>query len=145
MPPEGRRKEGGFTLIEVMIAMLLLLIGVAGVLRLQMVSVRATSFSRHATEATIVAEDKMEELMSLDGSIILTGPTVCAPPGGPVPCAFDTVDEKAVDDPAGEYTRTWTSVASIVNPGTQDISVTVGWTERGNEPHSIVITSQRRP
>ena len=64
-PRRRQNRQEGFTLIEVMIAMLLLLVGVAGVLSLQMISVRATSFSRHATEATIVAEDKMEDLMTL--------------------------------------------------------------------------------
>ena len=130
-PRGGRRQEGGFTLIEVMIAMLLLLVGVAGVLSLQMVSVRATSFSRHATEATIVAEDKMEELMNIAGSALLPG--------------TDTVNEQAVDDATGEYTRTWTVANGALDPTVLSVTVVVAWLERGNENHSISIATQRRP
>ena len=64
-PRKRCKRQQGFTLIEVMIAVLLLLVGVAGVLSIQMVSMRASSFSRHATAATMVAEDKREELMTM--------------------------------------------------------------------------------
>lgn len=116
-----------------MIAMLLLLIGVAGVLSLQMTSVRATSFSRHATEATVAAEDKMEELMSMDGdtllamSLLLPGTDTTTLPSG------------------GTYVRTWTIVPGTVNLGVLSVSVTVDWVERGSENHSIEIDTQRRP
>lgn len=120
-------REGGFTLTEVMIALLLLLVGVAGVLSLQMVSVRATSYSRHATEATILAEDKMEELMTIDGSLLVNG--------------NDIVDSKAVDDADGSYTRTWTVTA---NGGLNLVKVEVSWFEKGTEPHSIAVSTERR-
>lgn len=127
-----QRGQGGFTLIEVMIAMLLLLIGVAGVLSLQMVSVRATSFSRHATEATIVAEDKMEELMTMG----TTSPLFID--------GTDDVDEMSRTDGNDEYTREW---VLIVDPADVDITIVnviVSWTERGIEPHSITLTGKRR-
>lgn len=111
-----------------MIAMLLLLVGVAGVLSLQMVSVRATSFSRHATEATIVAEDKMEELMTISKAALVDG--------------TDDVDEKARTDGNDEYTRVWTIVDSAI-VDVKTVTVTVEWTERGNELHSISIATLR--
>jgi Tfp pilus assembly protein PilV len=118
-----------------MIAMLLLLIGVAGVLSLQMVSVRATSFSRHATEATIVAEDKMEELLSMDGSLLVIMALT-------IPPDFDIVDSQAV---AGvDYTRTWTINDGILDNSVLSVSVEVEWMERGTEPHSISIETQRQ-
>jgi prepilin-type N-terminal cleavage/methylation domain-containing protein len=43
LPERGAEAEGGFTLIEVMIAMLLLLIGIAGVLSLQLISMQSTA------------------------------------------------------------------------------------------------------
>ena len=90
----GKVDNGGFTLIEVMIALLLLLIGVAGVLSLQMVSVKATGFSRHATEATILAEDKMEELMTISPALLVNG--------------TDIVDSDGVDSATCFYVRAWT-------------------------------------
>lgn len=131
MQPErslrGKVGEEGFTLIEVMIALLLLLIGVAGVLSLQMVSVKATGYSRHATEATILGEDKMEELFSVAAADLIDG--------------TDTVDSDGVGNAAGLYTRTWT----IASAGTIAL-VTVGvtWQEKGAESHTITLATQRR-
>lgn len=134
--PRGRHsRQEGFTLIEVMIALLLLLVGVAGVLTLQMVSVRATSFSRHATEATIVGEDKMEELMTMTGGQLLA-----------LDGTFDDVNEMAIDTAATDpYTRTIRVVDSPFSPGILDVRVTVAWLERGAQPRSIILFTQRRP
>ena len=113
--------------------MLLLLVGVAGVLSLQMVSVRATSYSRHATEATMVAEDKMEELMGTS-SVAVVGMS----PGS------DQVNDLAVADVNGEYTRSWTAVAGTLDSSMLAVTVTVTWFERGTEAHSITVSTQRR-
>ena len=115
-----------------MIAMLLLLVGVAGVLSLQMISVRATGFSRHATEATIVAEDKMEELMSM---------TMSALPDGTV---SDVVDAQGVAS-SGPYTRTWTVANGSVDATVKAVAVQVTWLERGTDTRSITIATQRQP
>ncbi len=131
-PRRGRNRQGGFTLIEVMIAMLLLLVGVAGVLSLQMVSVRATSFSRHATEATIVAEDKMEELMSMGLiSTLFVSDT-------------DTVDEMGRTDGNNEYRRVWTIGDGDLDATNTSVKVEVFWMERGTDERSIAMDSQRR-
>lgn len=127
---DDRKGEQGFTLIEVLIALLLLLIGVAGVLSLQMVSMRATSYSRHATEATIVAEDKMEELMLVEAADIIHGDS-------------DIVDSQGVDAADGDYNRSWTAVVPET-PGTIAIEVTVQWFEKGTESHQISITTERQ-
>jgi Tfp pilus assembly protein PilV len=49
-------------LIEVMIAILLMAIAVVGLVGLYRVQMRASEVSRHTTEATILAQDKMEYL-----------------------------------------------------------------------------------
>lgn len=133
--PRGRcNRQRGFTLIEIMIAMLLLLVGVAGVLSLQLVSMRSTSFSRHATEATMVGEDKMEELMTMLGSELLA-----------LDGTSDEVNEMAIDTAAvDEYTRTVAVADSVITPGVLDVSVTVAWLD-GTVSHSVVFYTQRRP
>src|SRR5262249_3486358 len=60
-----RGEQGGFTLIEILIALLILLIGMAGILSLQLTAMKATGFSRHATEATMLGDDKMEALRTV--------------------------------------------------------------------------------
>lgn len=56
------RSERGFTMIEVMIAVLLTAIAIVGIIALYMTETRASSFSRHSTEATMLATDKLEKL-----------------------------------------------------------------------------------
>jgi type IV pilus assembly protein PilV len=53
------RGAGGFTVIELLVALTVLAVGITGILSLQMTSLRATSYSRHATEAAVLAEDRM--------------------------------------------------------------------------------------
>jgi Tfp pilus assembly protein PilV len=60
-----RRSEAGFTMIEVMIAMLLTAIAMIGIIALFMTQRKASGFSRHTTEATVLAQDKLEQLRTL--------------------------------------------------------------------------------
>jgi type IV pilus assembly protein PilV len=120
--------QRGFTLIEVLIALLILLVGMAGVLSLQLTSMKATSFSRHATEASSLAEDKVEDLRTVP----LTSPRFAS--------GTDQVDSRGVADPDGLYTRSWT-----ITPGAETtiITVSVSWSERGNEPYTISMADMR--
>lgn len=86
---EGKRKEGkgrrqqrnmrskpiqgllvkrgeGFTLLEVMIALVILSVGLLGLGALQLVAVKANSFSSEMTYATMLAQQHAEILKSLD-------------------------------------------------------------------------------
>lgn len=110
-PVTDRRSEGGFTLIEVMIAILLTALIVIGVLGLFRIETRASSFSRRETEAAVLAQDKLEELRTQ---------------GTPV-SANDTPVDPLSGTP-GMFTRTWT-----VTPGPDmtTIQVSVTWDEDG--------------
>jgi prepilin-type N-terminal cleavage/methylation domain-containing protein len=59
-------KDGrGFTLIEVMIALLVLLSGVLGWIVFTWTTTKGTSFSREENTATFIAQSKLEELKQL--------------------------------------------------------------------------------
>jgi prepilin-type N-terminal cleavage/methylation domain-containing protein len=127
------RGERGFTVVEVLIALLVLLIGLAGILSMQFTSVRANSFSRHATEATILAEDKMEDLRAT--------PTAALVP------STDQVDALGkTGGPLAIYTRVWTLDTTLTPI---PIKVEVSWQEGGgtltDNLHSIVLKTQRAP
>ena len=123
----GTRGERGFTVIEVLIALLVLLIGMAGILSLQLTSVQATAFSRHATEATLLAEDKMEELRAVPAATLVSD--------------NDQVDARGVPDAQGLYIRDWE-----VEPGASlTITVKVRWNEEGADPYSITLQTLRAP
>lgn len=64
----GRRRQGGMTLVEVMIAFVLLGIGLLAMLAMQLHAIRGGQKGRHYTEASKIAQDKMEELHNLGWS-----------------------------------------------------------------------------
>lgn len=126
------RPEGGFTMMEVLIALAILLLGIAGLLSMQMSAMRATSFSRHATEASMLAEDKMEALRTV-ATASITCPSVAA--------CTETVDARGNLDADGPYTRVWTP--STLG-GETLLTVVVSWNEQGGDPHNITMTTVRQ-
>jgi prepilin-type N-terminal cleavage/methylation domain-containing protein len=122
----GAAGERGFTMIEMMIAMTVLLAGIAGILSLQLSGYRATAYSRHATEASILGEGKMEWLLVNPIANLTSG--------------TDRVDARGVLDEEGLYAREW-SVAA--DGDGMALDVTVSWLEQGGESHSITMSSRR--
>jgi len=107
--------QGGFTLIEVLIAILLSVIAIVGISGLYRVQTKSSSFSRHTTEATALAEDRVEQMR--------TQQAICA--AG----ADANIDSEG--NPGGIYTRTYTvTAAPPFVCGAIQVSVT--WNEEGN-------------
>jgi len=56
------RVENGFTLIEVMVSIVILAIGLLGLAPMMAISITGNAFANEATEATVLAQDRIEEL-----------------------------------------------------------------------------------
>lgn len=123
-----RSQQAGFTLIEVMVSILLAAITTTGVIGLYSAVTRSSSYSRHATEAAILAEDQMEKLRT---TVMPTVVTTASDTG--------TIDERGIVTANGIYTRSWT-----ITPTTTDatVVVTVSWNEDGIT-RSVVLRSKR--
>jgi Tfp pilus assembly protein PilV len=113
-----RRSEQGFTLVEVMIAVLLTVIGVMGILGLIHAESRSGNRSRHMTEASVLAAGQMEDLrtQALSG----TGGSADASP----------VDAMGSNASAVMYTRSWTWAPGTV-ANTIAYTTKVTWSEDG--------------
>jgi hypothetical protein len=111
-------------MIEVMISILLTAIAVIGIVALYTTETRSSGFSRHNTEAAVLAEDKMEFLRTQIGLATGSG-------------SETGLNESA--GAAGMFSRTW-----IITTGTSwvDYSVTVGWNEDG-VARSVTLRSRR--
>ena len=119
--PIDCRRSRGFTMIEVMVAILLTAVAVIGISALYRVATRSSSFTRHNTEAAVLAEDKREWLR-----------TQLSPIAG-----SDTPSELA--GTTSMYTRQWTVTT---NANWIDYQVDVTWTEDG-DPRVVSLRSKR--
>jgi Tfp pilus assembly protein PilV len=105
-------------MIEVMIAILVTAIALIGIMAMYITGSRASAYSRHTTEASVLAEDGIEKLRS---------------EGTPVAATLSGVNEQGVVVAGGLFTRTSTVVGPIGTAPSAyyDLTVTVTWTEDG--------------
>jgi type II secretion system protein I len=121
-----RRAEAGFTMIEVMVAMLLTAIAIIGILALFMTQRKASGYSRHTTEATVLAQDKLEQLRTSTGAAL---------------SGTELIVDELGHAGAGIYTRTWQE--TLVGTSYAEIKATVTWEEDG-DTKSVVLFGRRK-
>jgi len=66
IPFESRPPQGGFSLLEVMVAIMLLSVGLMALVKMQTTAVASNAFGNRLTQATFLAQDKVEELQLLN-------------------------------------------------------------------------------
>jgi len=131
MPQVGQehaRSQRGFTLIEVMIALVVFAIGMVTLSAMQLHSVRGANSGRHTTDAAAVAESRMEQLQRLTWDQL-------APTGG---WFDDGTESKFENDYQVEF-----RVANLVANWTRTIDVRVTWDDPKRPGRSVVLSSVR--
>ena len=106
-------EEKGFTLIEVLIGLIILAIGILAVAGMQITSIRGTAFSNSLTQASVIAQDRLEFIKSL-------------------PLNDARLDTGTYPDPPniGIFTRSYQATRNA-NPNFVNIIYTVSWLEKG--------------
>jgi len=115
-------KSQGFSLIEVLVALIILSVSLLALAGLMVTTTKNNSFGSHMTEAATLAQDKLEQLRAV---------------------RWEAIPEGASTDPAPQigstgisYVRNWTVVANGV---LKTITIMVSWQDMSN--HSITLTS----
>jgi type IV pilus assembly protein PilV len=121
----GRSRERGFTLIEIMVSMVLAAIAIVGILGLYMTQTKAAGFSRHSTEASVLAQDMIEKLRTTGAASNQSGTNA-------------GINERGLT--GGIFTRTWTEALSTF----ATITVTVTWSDDG-ATHTLTQYAVRDP
>jgi type II secretion system protein I len=109
-------KNAGFTLLEILVALALFSIASVALTLGVTTSIRVNSTSEHLTQATILAQDKLEALLA-------SGPTSTA----------------GSDVPRTGFSRTWTIVPDTPQTGVSRIDVSVSWVEKTSQ--TITVTT----
>jgi len=103
----------GFTLVEVLIGLIILAIGVLAIAGMQITSIVGTSFSNNLTQASVLAQDRLEFLKSLSLN----------------DARLDTGTYNDVPD-IGIFKRSYQANRNA-NPNFVTITYTVSWLEKG--------------
>jgi len=101
--------SSGFTLIEVMIAILVIVVGLLGVAGVATTVINGNTLAKEMTTATTLAQDKIEDLKSTAYGSISSGS----------------------DTQQSIYTRTWTVTSDSPVAGMKTIAVSVAFPWKG--------------
>ncbi|MDQ7784216.1 MAG: prepilin-type N-terminal cleavage/methylation domain-containing protein [Desulfomonilaceae bacterium] len=112
--------ERGFSLLEVIVAMLILSIGMLGVGTMILTSFNNDRYNQRVRNAEYLAVSKVEELRALSATRIAQGTKLTEADGG---------NDEPTDGP---YARLWTVHGPEADsPEVRRVSVTVGWPRDG--------------
>ena len=113
-------KPKGFTLIEVLVALIILSFSLLALAGLMVTTTKNNSFGNHMTEAATFAQDKLEELRAIKWENLSDG---------------NYTDQQDVLTGI-TYTRNWNVTT---NGSLKTITINVNWNDR--TPHSIRLVS----
>jgi type IV pilus assembly protein PilV len=113
----------GFTLIEIMIALVIMSIGLTALAAVQISAIRGNAFSKRMTTAVSIADGKMEQIKNGSYASIISESSI------------------QITQSNMNFTRQVTvtnNIAPLTN--TKTVNVTVSWSE-GSKLHSVPITT----
>ena len=124
-----KKLNEGFTLIEIMVALCILSFGILAVASMQTSAIRGNSSARDLTEATVLAHDKVEELITLQYNHAYLQDMSGDGDNG----LADVGANADYQETQGKYTIYWNiSQNSSIN-NTKTIRIILTWTENGKE------------
>ena len=129
------RRRGGFSVLEVMIALGILGFGILAAAASQITSIKFNRDSRVRTEAAYLAAQQMEAFQAMDGAAIevirLAGTN---DPNNPI-------DPDPNDGVARSFNRSWAITPNSPENGVYSVGVTVSWVDQLGNTRSVTLSS----
>jgi Tfp pilus assembly protein PilV len=143
----ARERESGMTLLEVMVALVVSTIGIFGMLALLGLVMKGGDYSRRITEASVLAQYKLEELVVLPwASMAPLDAATC--PSAPASTAFQETTINALGGaPTGSqptYGRGWQWCTITAAPARRRVVVAVTWIDNTTGATHQVVASRDR-
>lgn len=120
------KNQAGFTLLEVLIAMVILSVGLLALARFQLTVIKGNTDSREITTAVVLAETKIEELMSGGFAALAAG---------------EDTDIDTTGTAGGIFTRAWAVADYSGSTNMKQITVTVTWTDQEGISHNVALNT----
>lgn len=126
-----KRQQHGMTLVEVLVALLVLSVGVVALVKFQSDVIRNQNIVNQHSEAIAIAKNKLDELRKFEVIATTTGKT-----------AYDDIVDgtSTVSGTNASYSLSWT-VVDVTDPPHKKVTVTVTWTDHHNTSRSISMES----
>lgn len=118
-------KNGGFTLIEILIAITIFAIGILGATSMQIMSLQTNAKANRKTEALAVASEQMETLINQDYADIDSSQNDVV------------IGDDANENVSDVYTLSWNVADDSPVNDTKTITVTVTWNYKGQHTETI--------
>lgn len=124
-PDTTRRERSGFTLIEMMFAMVILAGGLLAMLSVQVQALKQGRYGRHTSEAMQIGRDQMELLMRLPWDDAGAQPT-----NWTAPAPIDVIVQNDGGAAAQQtFNVSWRIQAAAFEPNARTVDIDVTWTE----------------
>ena len=121
----NKKNKHGFTLIEFLIATVILSFGLLALINLQLTAIRGNSDSKEMTRAIFLAEKEMEQLKNTPYTSLTIGTT--QDPLNPM---------NGLEQSGGIFNRSWTIQNYTGSTFMKQITVNVSWTLKG-QSHTV--------
>jgi hypothetical protein len=135
LQPKMKQHNGGFTLLEVMLAICILTFGILAIASMQYAAMRGNHFAGGVTEGVTWGGDQIEKLVDLAWDDNLLQDADGDGAGGLGDMGFDGNDSTSGDADfqavEGRYTIFWNVAEDVVTADTKTVSVIVTWSDHG--------------
>jgi type IV pilus modification protein PilV len=112
-----KKREQGYTLIEILIGVVLLAIGLLAVAQMQILTITTNTAANQKTTAITLAQDQVELLRMRP---------------------YNTLGNPPLSDSSGIYTRSWTVQANTPANNMSTVTVTVSWQGKQVQMQTII-------
>jgi type IV pilus modification protein PilV len=136
MKPIGSSPQRGFTLIEALIALLIVAFGLLTLVGINLKLSSSEDVARQRAEATRLAQEKIEAFRSY--TQLTSSSTTLA--WSDLASGSDTISSSAGYSTNTQFNRRWTLLGAATDP-MRTMQVTVGWTDRAGNASSVAFAT----